>query len=53
MDAQSLLKGEIDTIVELLGHADPSQACAVFVAAGTLPSPIKKLVTGETGEILK
>lgn len=48
VDAQSLLKSEIDTIVELLQTADPSQASAVFVAAGTLPARIKKLLDGET-----
>jgi len=48
VDAQSLLKGEVEMIVELLDNADPSQAAAVFVAAGTLPAALKKAVTGET-----
>lgn len=47
VDSQSLLKGEIDTIVELLHTADPTQASAVFVAAGSLPAAIKKLITGD------
>ena len=48
MDSQSLLRAEIDTIAELLQASDASQSSAVFVAAGTLPAPIKKLISGET-----
>ena len=36
-DANHLLKGEADTIAELLAHADPDQAVAVFVSPGVLP----------------
>jgi DNA polymerase III delta subunit len=45
-DAQHLLKAEVGTIVEMLNNADPDQAVAVFLAAGTLPAPIKKKVAG-------
>jgi DNA polymerase III delta subunit len=48
VDSQSLLKTEIETIVELLSVANPAEASAVFVAAGTLPAAIKKQLTGET-----
>lgn len=48
VDAQSLLKAEIDTIAELLSGSDPDSSAAVFVASGALPAPIKKVLTGET-----
>ena len=48
LDAQSLLKAEIDTIAELLASSDPASSSVVFVASGTLPAPLKKAVTGET-----
>ncbi|MGI9667240.1 MAG: DNA polymerase III subunit delta [Acidimicrobiia bacterium] len=48
VDAQSLLKAEVDTIAELLSDSDPDSSAAVFVASGTLPAPIKKVLTGET-----
>lgn len=44
VDAQQLLKAEIDTIAEMLGNADSDQAVAVFLASGTLPAAIKKRV---------
>ena len=44
VDAQQLLKAEVDAIVEMLDTADPGEAVAVFLAAGTLPAPIKKKV---------
>jgi DNA polymerase III delta subunit len=44
VDAQQLLKAEVDAIVEMLGNADPDQAVAVFLSSGTLPAPIKKKV---------
>jgi len=44
VDAQQLLKAEVDTIVEMLANADPDQAVAVFLASGTLPAAIKKKV---------
>jgi DNA polymerase III delta subunit len=44
VDAQQLLKTEIDAVVEMLDNADPSEAVAVFIASGTLPAPIKKKV---------
>lgn len=47
VDSQSLLKAEIDTIAELLRTSDSDASSIVFVAAGTLPAAIKKLVTGE------
>lgn len=45
MDSQNLLKAEVDTIVELLAVADPSQCVAVFAAAGALPAPLKKAIS--------
>jgi len=45
VDAQSLLKAEIDTIAEMLRSSNSAETSAVFVAAGTLPAPIKKLLT--------
>ncbi len=44
VDAHQLLKAEVAAIVDLLEGADPDQAVAVFVASGTLPAPIKKIV---------
>jgi DNA polymerase III delta subunit len=44
VDAQQLLKAEIDAIVEILDNADPEQAVAVFLASGTLPAALKKRV---------
>jgi DNA polymerase III delta subunit len=44
VDAQQLLKVEIDAIVEMLDNADPEQAVAVFLASGTLPAAIKRKV---------
>jgi len=44
VDAQQLLKAEVDVIVEILDSADPDQSVVVFSAAGTLPSPIRKRV---------
>lgn len=52
MDAQNLLKAEIDTIVELLEASDPAQAAAVFASAGTMPAAIKK-VAKAYGEVLE
>jgi DNA polymerase III delta subunit len=51
VDAQALLKHESETISELLTSSDPTQAAAVFIAAGTLPAAIKKAVTGSTVSI--
>jgi DNA polymerase III delta subunit len=48
VDAQSLLKNEVDTIAELLAASDPSQASAVFVAIGSLPAAIKRVLTGDS-----
>ncbi|MCB1247578.1 MAG: hypothetical protein KDB69_09955 [Acidimicrobiia bacterium] len=44
MDAQNLLKAEVEAIVDLLGHADPGQSVAVFAASGTLPAALKKAI---------
>ena len=44
VDAQHLMKAEIDTIVEMLDNADTDQAVAVFLSSGTLPAAIKKKV---------
>ncbi|MCL1593596.1 MAG: DNA polymerase III subunit delta [Actinomycetia bacterium] len=44
VDTQQLLKAEVDAITEMLKNADEDQAVAVFLAAGTLPAAIKKLV---------
>ncbi len=48
-DANHLLKAEADTIAELLAHADPDQAVAVFVSAGALPSSIRDAVKASGG----
>jgi DNA polymerase III delta subunit len=48
VDSQSLLKGEVATITELLAGSDPETSSAVFVVSGALPAAIKKLVTGES-----
>jgi DNA polymerase III delta subunit len=50
VDAQQLLKAEVDAIVEMLDNADPDQAVAVFLASGTLPASIKKKVAA-TGKV--
>jgi DNA polymerase III delta subunit len=47
VDAQSLLKAEVETIAELLASSDPSEASAVFVASGAVPAGIKKVLSGE------
>ncbi|GMQ97649.1 MAG: hypothetical protein BMS9Abin17_0149 [Acidimicrobiia bacterium] len=44
VDAQQLLKAEVDAITAMLTNADDEQAVAVFLAFGTLPAGIKKLV---------
>jgi DNA polymerase III delta subunit len=51
VDSQQLLKAEVDAIVEILANADPSEAVAVFIAAGTLPAPIKKMAAA-SGDVL-
>ncbi len=51
MDAQNLLKAEIDAIVEILGHADPAQSVAVFAASGSMPAPIRKAVKAGGGDV--
>ena len=51
VDAQSLLKSEIDTIAELLSASDPASASLVFVVSGSLAAPLKKLLTGESVSI--
>lgn len=48
-DANHLLKAEAETIAELLAHADPDQAVAVFVSAGALPAPIRDAVKTSGG----
>jgi len=48
-DANHLLKAEIDTIAELLAHADPEQAVAVFVSAGALPAAIRDAAKASGG----
>ena len=47
VDAQSLLKAEVETITELLAASDPAQAGAAFVASGTLAAPIRKMLTSD------
>ena len=44
MDAQNLLKGEVDVIVEMLGHSDENQVVAVFASSGAMPAALKKAV---------
>ncbi len=43
-DANNLLKVEADTIAELLGSADQTEAVAVFVSMGALPAAIRDAV---------
>ncbi len=51
VDAQSLLKAEVDTIVELLDASDPDHTALVFVASGALPAALKKRIVGESVSI--
>ena len=51
VDSQQLLKAEVNAIVEILSNADPAEAVAVFIAAGTLPAPIKKMAAA-SGDVL-
>ncbi len=48
-DANHLLKVEADTIAELLGSADQTQAVAVFVSMGALPAAIRDAVKASGG----
>jgi hypothetical protein len=48
-DANNLLKAEVDTIAELLAHADPDAAVAVFVSAGALPAGIRDATKASGG----
>ncbi len=48
-DANHLLKAEADTIAELLGIADQTQAVAVFVSMGALPAVIRDAVKASGG----
>lgn len=52
MDAQNLLKAEIDATIEMLAAADSSQAVAVFAASGTMPAALKKAVKASGGELV-
>ena len=51
VDAQSLLKAEAEVIAEVLGLADESAVAAVFVAAGTVPAPLGKLLKDRAEQI--
>lgn len=51
MDAQNLLKAEIDAIVEMLANADPEQAVAVFAASGSMPAALGKAIK-KNGEVI-
>lgn len=44
MDAQNLLKGEVDVIAEMLEHADAGQVVAVFVSSGAMAAALKKAI---------
>ncbi|RLE12224.1 MAG: hypothetical protein DRJ28_09430 [Actinobacteria bacterium] len=48
-DANNLLKAETDTIAELLGNADQTQAVTVFVSMGALPAAIRDAVKASGG----
>ena len=48
-DANNLLKAEVDTIAELLAHADPDAAVAVFVSTGALPAGIRDAAKASGG----
>ncbi|GMR02483.1 MAG: hypothetical protein BMS9Abin20_0819 [Acidimicrobiia bacterium] len=52
VDAHQLLKAEVDVIVEMLDNADPSEAVAIFVSSGALPTQIKKAVSAAGGQIV-
>lgn len=49
VDANQLLKAEIETIVALLSSADDSQSVAVFTSTGALPPPIREAVKASGG----
>lgn len=44
VDAQALLKAEAEVIAEVLATADGSAVAAVFVATGTVPAPLGKVL---------
>lgn len=44
MDAQNLLKGEVDVIVEMLEHTDQAQVVVVFASSGAMSAALKKAV---------
>ncbi|MFV1970606.1 MAG: DNA polymerase III subunit delta [Acidimicrobiia bacterium] len=49
VDANHLLKAEVDTIAELLTNADQTQAVAVFLSMGALPAAIRTAVKASGG----
>lgn len=51
VDANHLLKAEVDTIAEMLSHSDPSQSVAVFTSTGALPAPIRNAVKASGGVV--
>lgn len=46
VDAHQLLKSEVGIVAELLANADDSAVAVAFVADGSLPAPIKKVIDG-------
>lgn len=46
VDAQQLLKAEAEIIAELVATADGEQVVAVFVAEGSIPAPLGKVLRG-------
>jgi DNA polymerase III delta subunit len=44
VDAQQLQKAEAEVIAELVEAADPDQVVAVFVAEGSVPAPLSKVL---------
>ncbi len=55
VDAHHLLKGEAEAIAELIEHVNPETVTAVFLAAGSLPQPLGKVLAaqGESIQVKK
>ncbi|MCP3975552.1 MAG: hypothetical protein GY720_13790 [bacterium] len=51
VDAQALLKSEAEVIAEVIAVADESAVAAVFVAAGTIPAPLGKILKARAEQI--
>jgi len=51
VDAHRLVKSEVEAIADMLSTLDPDAAAVVFVADGSLPALLKKVVTAR-GEVI-